>query len=251
MKCEGDKMYDEPGNCPVCNMKLQEVQPKAESESQDRASDDTVKIAGAMMNVMHKGELYGTISLDTISEKTHLYGIGPVEYLTGEIMIMDGRSYKSTVISPSAQNVEETFNLKAPFFVYANVNSWHEVSLPKNVSNIKQLETFLNRTTRNHRRPFAFKLNGAVTKAVIHVVNLPEGSKVNSPEDAHKNEQRYVLHNREVDLVGFFSTEHQGVFTHHDTFVHIHLLTSDKKMMGHLDEVQFAKGKIKLYLPER
>ena len=22
MKCEGDKVYEEPGNCPVCNMKL-------------------------------------------------------------------------------------------------------------------------------------------------------------------------------------------------------------------------------------
>lgn len=22
MKCEGDKVYQEPGNCPVCNMKL-------------------------------------------------------------------------------------------------------------------------------------------------------------------------------------------------------------------------------------
>lgn len=22
MKCEGDKTYDQPGNCPVCNMKL-------------------------------------------------------------------------------------------------------------------------------------------------------------------------------------------------------------------------------------
>ncbi len=22
MKCEGEKVYDEPGNCPVCNMKL-------------------------------------------------------------------------------------------------------------------------------------------------------------------------------------------------------------------------------------
>jgi transcription initiation factor IIE alpha subunit len=25
MKCEGDKTYDHPGNCPVCNMKLVEV----------------------------------------------------------------------------------------------------------------------------------------------------------------------------------------------------------------------------------
>jgi len=22
MKCEGEKTYDQPGNCPVCNMKL-------------------------------------------------------------------------------------------------------------------------------------------------------------------------------------------------------------------------------------
>ena len=25
MKCEGDKTYDKPGNCPVCNMKLVSV----------------------------------------------------------------------------------------------------------------------------------------------------------------------------------------------------------------------------------
>lgn len=26
MKCEGDKMYDKPGQCPVCNMDLQKVE---------------------------------------------------------------------------------------------------------------------------------------------------------------------------------------------------------------------------------
>ena len=25
MKCEGDKTYDKPGNCPVCQMELKEV----------------------------------------------------------------------------------------------------------------------------------------------------------------------------------------------------------------------------------
>jgi Cu+-exporting ATPase len=28
MKCEGDKVYDEPGNCPVCNMHLVPVDDK-------------------------------------------------------------------------------------------------------------------------------------------------------------------------------------------------------------------------------
>lgn len=28
MLCEGDKVYDQPGNCPVCNMKLVPVNEK-------------------------------------------------------------------------------------------------------------------------------------------------------------------------------------------------------------------------------
>lgn len=31
MKCENDKMYKEPGNCPVCNMKLVPVGTKSQS----------------------------------------------------------------------------------------------------------------------------------------------------------------------------------------------------------------------------
>ncbi len=29
MKCEGDKVYSNPGNCPVCNMKLVPVDDKS------------------------------------------------------------------------------------------------------------------------------------------------------------------------------------------------------------------------------
>jgi acetolactate decarboxylase len=47
-----------------------------------------------------------------------------------------------------------------------------------------------------------------VKKATIHVVNLPKGTKVTSPEDAHKGEQKFTLQDRDVDMIGFFSTEH-------------------------------------------
>jgi acetolactate decarboxylase len=49
--------------------------------------------------------------------------------------------------------------------------------------------------------------------------------------------------------IGFFSTEHKAIFTHHDTFLHMHLITTDRQKMGHLDEVFLKKGTIKLYLP--
>ncbi len=208
-----------------------------------------VSIIGAMKNVMWKGELSGTIQLDTITHKKHLYGLGPVELLAGEILIVDGKSYKSTVLTDSTMWVEETFNIKAPFFGYANIPNWQETSLPKNIQTIEQLENYLAKLTKGENRPFIFKLEGVVETAKIHIVNLPKGATVSSPDDAHRGQVNYVLTNAPSEIIGFFSSQHQTVFTHHDSFVHMHLITADKTKMGHLDQVMFKKGSMKLYLP--
>lgn len=208
-----------------------------------------VKIVGQMKNVMWKGQLYGNISLDTIANKTNLYGLGPVEYLAGEILIIDGKSYKSTVTSDSTMTVEETYDIKAPFFGYTNISKWTEETLPGSIQTIQQLETYLDKATKDSPRPFMFKLTGTVEQATIHIVNLPKGSKVSSPDEAHKGQKNYELENEQADIIGFFSTEHKAIFTHHDTFLHMHLMTTDKQKMGHLDEVLFRKGTMKLYLP--
>ncbi len=208
-----------------------------------------VKIVGEMKNVMWKGQLFGNIDLRTIANKTHLYGLGPVEYLTGEILIIDGKSYKSTVTADSTIKVEETYNIKAPFFGYANISKWTEKTLPDSIQNMQQLEMYINKVTKNAPRPFMFKLAGTVEKATIHIMHVPKGAKVSSPDEAHKGQINYKLQNEQVDILGFFSTEHKAIFTHHDTFLHMHLMTSDKQKMGHLDEVLFKKGTMKLYLP--
>jgi acetolactate decarboxylase len=219
------------------------------SQKQESRTWPAVGISGAMKNVMWKGELSGTIDCDTISGKTHLYGVGPVEYLTGEILIIGGVAYKSSVLTDSTMRIEQTFRLKAPFFVYTHVARWQEHPLPDSIRTIPQLETYLDMTTKKARRPFAFLLSGQVDSAAIHIVNLPKGTIVHSPDDAHRGETVYHLVHRTADIVGFFSTEHQGIFTHHDTYLHMHLITGDKTAMGHLDRVSFSAGKIKLYLP--
>jgi len=211
--------------------------------------NNPVKIVGQMKDVMWQGQLYGNIDLDTITDKTNLYGLGPVEYLSGEILILNGKSYKSTVASDATMLVEETYQIKAPFFGYANISKWTERLLPDSIQTIHQLEIYLDTQTKNANRPFMFKLSGMVEKASIHIVNLPKGSKVRSPEDAHQGQQNYTIKNEQTDIVGFFSTTHQAIFTHHDTFLHMHLITADRRSMGHLDEVLFQSGTMKLFLP--
>src|SRR3989344_5027739 len=167
----------------------------------------TVKIVGAMKNVMWKGELRGTIDLDTISNKNHLYGFGPMEYLTGELLIIDGVSYISTVLNDSSMKVEKNYKIKAPFFAYANIENWVETPLPDSVNSLTTLENYLNESTTNSIRPFFFKLEGNMEEASIHIVNLPKGAEVHSPEDAHKERRSYFLKNEDVSVIGFFSTE--------------------------------------------
>ncbi len=103
---------------------------------------------------MRKGELFATIDLDSLSNKPHLYGMGPVELLTGEITVINGRSFKSSVQPNGEMKVEETFEVKAPFFGYSQIEKWEERQIPDSVHTIQQLENFLNASTRDRSRHF-------------------------------------------------------------------------------------------------
>lgn len=208
-----------------------------------------IKIVGAMKNVMWQGELGSSIDLDTISDKNGLYGLGPVSYLTGELLINNGKSYVSKVTSDTTMSVEKTFKTSAPFFVYGNVTEWNEIDLPSAVRAIQDLEKFIDDKTTEFKRPFVFKLKGQVSSAIIHIQNLPEGTKVSSPDEAHRGQINYNTVYEEVEIIGFFPTEHKGVFTHHDSFLHMHLISIDESKMGHLEELEI--GKMKLSLPKK
>lgn len=209
-----------------------------------------VTVIGEMKNVMRKGQLQGTIDLDTIKNKTHLYGFGPKEFLKGEILVLDGKSYQSIVVNDSVMKVSETFELKAPFFAYTNIDQWEEYSLPDSVIDLRSLENHLIKFTSSKPQPLFFKLEGNVDSTSIHIVSLPDGIQVRSPQDAHQGRVFYPLKNENATIVGFYSQNHQAIFTHHDTFLHMHLITNDRSKMGHVDELNFKSSKLKLFLPK-
>lgn len=215
--------------------------PQKEQPSVKSKTYPNIQVVGAMKNVMWKGQLQGSIDLDSLSDKKGVYGLGPLSYLRGELLINNGTCYVSKVTSDSTMSVEETFAVSAPFFVYGQVNEWQEMKLPADVKSIHDLEVLINEKTKDFKRPFAFKLIGKAASAIIHIQNLAEGSVVSSPAEAHQGQTDYTLEKEEVEIVGFFSTEHQGVFTHHDSFLHMHLITKDKSKMGHLDEIEFEE----------
>ena len=217
-----------------------------QAEAQD--SND-VKVAGAMRNTMWNGKLNPVIELDTIMPRNGLYGLGPLSYLKGELMILDGTVYVSRVVSEDKMSVSAEAGTGAPFFVYAHANAWTDISIPRDITDLTLLNKFMAEQARVFSGPFVFRIVGEVNSAIIHVQNLPEGSNVSSPEEAHQGQVDYEIKNERVEILGFYSEKHQGVFTHHDAFTHMHLITKDKSRMGHLDQLELKKGTAVLYLP--
>ena len=212
-------------------------------------ADPEVRVAGAMRNVMWKGELDGIISMDSLS-KNGFYGLGPLEGLTGELLLLDGKPIVSTIAHDSIK-VSEDAKARAPFFVYAQVPAWQNLELPSNVSDLATLEVFLDKQLAQPNKPAAFRLKGRIGSALIHVQDLAPGSRVSSPEEAHAGQRDFTLTNEEVDILGFYSTSHQGIFTHHDTHLHLHLVTKDASKMGHVDELAFNPEALQLFISEK
>jgi acetolactate decarboxylase len=120
------------------------------------AQQDSIYIIGAMKDVMWKGDLKGRILLDSISPKLHAYGLGPLENLKGEIMLLDGKCFVSKYETDSTVAVIEDCNVKAPFFGYTNISSWSKSNIPDSVCNISQIDAFLETTVAKNNQPFFF-----------------------------------------------------------------------------------------------
>ncbi|MDB9770840.1 hypothetical protein OAB31_01395 [Polaribacter sp.] len=63
-----------------------------------------VKVVGEMRDVMWKGDLKGKIATDSLNNK-ETYGLGPIEFLKGEIVVFEGQTFVSKVIDSVSHQV--------------------------------------------------------------------------------------------------------------------------------------------------
>jgi acetolactate decarboxylase len=207
-----------------------------------------VQVRGAMREVMRNGNQLAHIQLDTLPANSPIYGLGPADSLRGEITVWNGSVYQSRLLEDSSHVVYSNMPARAPFFVYAAISEWSAIPLPDSVGNLGTLENLL-RGLAISKQPFAFRLEGNYPYIQFHVVNLPPGSIIRSKEDAHKGKVHYTCKHINGHVVGFYSNSHQGIFTHHDTHIHMHFLSADFRQMGHIDDLQFDPANMQLYLP--
>jgi acetolactate decarboxylase len=205
---------------------------------------------GKMMTVHRDGDASPRMDLDALAPKTASFAIGPLSGLRGEITVVDGEVYITRIVD-GKEHVEQIWDHQAPFLVYGRVEEWKEVEMPKHITEISQLEQWLSKAARAHgidsEDPFPFKLTVSDSKIDYHVIaNEAQGYMTTVP---HRELMRFFeLENQPATLIGVYSTKHAGIFTHHGSSTHIHMVSHDKRHSGHVDSLELGIG-TRLFLP--
>jgi acetolactate decarboxylase len=196
------------------------------------------------------GKAKEPISLSRFGGLESLYAIGPLERGRGEVSIYDSVPLISEV-HDSRTNVSVDFSRRAAFLVYAIVENWRRVTLRKLIDGEQQLEEqllpFAVESGIDVDLPFPFLIHCHITQATFHVLrNQTEGEY--SPEVHEKAKVRFPIIDQSVEIIGFYSRRHRGVFTPRDSDFHMHVRTLDNQLSGHLEIFSFSPGMM-LYLP--
>lgn len=210
-----------------------------------------VKTAGAMRDMFETGNIDGKTEIGKLEPQSGLYGLGPLDKLSGEIMIWDGQPLTSFM---SGDEVKVLINkdAKAVFFVWTNVTKWKEFRVPANVRTYEDLDKFIGQTAASAKfsdvAPVPFLLKGKFERVDWHVNNYkPDNEKItHEKHDALKVKRTTT--NETLEMLGFYSTRHAGVFVHHSRSSHIHVTNAARSFVGHVDELTAGDG-IVLLLP--
>ena len=210
-----------------------------------------VKYSGALRTIM-SGIIEPVIRLDSLSDKKNLYALGAVENLKGEIQIFDSKPSNSFVVDSNLQ-IKDSYNLKATLLVYAEVEEWDSYKLEDSTTK-DELESTIFELAKsngiNTEKPFPFLLEGKVATLDWHVINWTEGDTIHNHKKHKDSGKNGTLKNIDVEILGFYSTKHKAVFTHHTTNMHLHFKTKDNAIAGHIDDMMLNEN-ITLKLPKQ
>lgn len=207
-----------------------------------------VQVIGEMRRMFTAHDIGANVSLARVNANPHLYALGPIAGLRGEITAWNGDVFTSQVIG-NRPNVTINPETKAVFLVYAFVSAWRTIDIPAGVSTESDLAAFVDKQlTRNVRSVFLIK--GLARSARYHIQNY-QGAAQDLTHELHEQAKVFFdLTNAPVELVGFFTKQEGdgGSFVHMGQTTHIHLLSKDRQHMGHLESIQLSPG-AKLLLP--
>jgi len=202
-----------------------------------------VRWAGAQRDLL-SGDIRGHVDVSSLSTLPDLYALGPLEGVRGEVSIFQSRPSIARV-EHGAVITTDGWRVRACFLVWAQVPRWHARVAPAPIDDLEALAEEAVALAREQgidvARPFPFHVAGVAHDATLHVLDKRDGL----PHTAERHEQakrRHRVVDADLELIGFYSRHHRGVFTPADSNVHAHVRVADGRASGHLERVRLARG---------
>ncbi len=233
--------------CAACGAAVfDRVASKAHADAPARVegSGYDLRFVGAQRETVRNGKLAAALDLRTLAKTPHLYGVGPIEQLRGEVTIADSRPALARVAPDGAVQVTESFEAGVPFFVWAEVPVWQTVPIAPEVRSFADLEAFVPHAAAaaglDPHKPLPFLIRGREDFIEFHVLNRI-GDAPHRMAMHRKIQIVFELVQAEATMVGFHSAAHRGVFTPMDSAIHIHFQTADNSKSGHVQRLELGK----------
>lgn len=224
--------------------------------------DGLVEFAGAQSKIFETGKADAVLSLRSLQGSEGVYAVGPVKGLDGEITIFNSRPH-ITKVRGAGYTVDHSWDHDAIFLVWSNQRTWRDVAIPETVSGYLELQKFVKAqaetTGIDSSKPFPFLLAGAPKEVKWHInVDKSEGKPI-TQELYAKSKANYVIKGEQLDMIGFYSEHHPGVFITKYTpaiqpesgqtnALHIHFISRKVEAAGHVDDMTLGSGMV-LRLP--
>ena len=180
---------------------------------------------------MHGGDARGRIALADVVAPTTI-AVGALAGLRGEVTVLDGKVRTSRVSGDAIVTTDGAGDGQAALLVVSRVPAWRSVTLRAPIADAAALATALREAGLRPDAPAAFVVEGTLTVLDWHVVDGPHEHGAPSGLVRHTPGRALV--------VGFYSTAHEGVFTHMGESIHAHVWIDDAT--GHVDQMAFAAG---------
>lgn len=228
------------------------------SFSKDTAmADQSVQVshAGALRNFMMHNDLSSQIRLDSLQDRKQLFGLGALAGLRGELLIWDSEPLIAQA-KEGRVHLRQSWKDSAALLVYSSVAQWSSLSLG-NAQTKDSLSKSIPAIAAQHgldtSQAFPFRLEGTFENLAWHVINWDASDSIHSHEK-HRQSGAYGREQAiQAEVLGFYSQQHQGIFTHHSSPLHMHYrLKGDQgswQGMGHVDALTTRPG-LRLFLPQ-
>jgi acetolactate decarboxylase len=209
-----------------------------------------LSFVGSQRQTIMTGDRAAHLDLRTLEALTASLRRRSDPRLTSEVTIADSRPSLARVGADRLVHVTESYEAGAPFFVWAEVSTWQTQELPDEIQTYAGLEKFVGEAggKAGLAGAFPFMIAGRPKLIDFHIVNA--APETVTGVEAHKKIQvPFELHGQDVTLVGFWSNQHQGIFTPMGTNMHVHFQTPDNTASGHVQGLDLAAG-MRLSLPK-